>query len=240
MGLGPSLSIRQSQQLVMTPQLRQAIQLLAAHQSRARRLHCRGDGEESAAGSAVRGAGRAAGGRFHERRRRRDEAPDDPGADDLIAGQADDDRPLDVDWQSRSARDRQLLGRRDVGRRRGRLRFRPRPICRGLARRASDRPACMACPAPSATSRGLSPRRSTKPGYLTVPLEQIAELTGAPLTLVERALEAVQGLEPPGIGARIARRMPRAAGEGGRPLRPRDGAADRQSRPAVQGPHWPT
>ena len=28
MGLGPSLSIRQSQQLVLTPQLRQAIQLL--------------------------------------------------------------------------------------------------------------------------------------------------------------------------------------------------------------------
>ena len=27
-----------------------------------------------------------------------DEAPDDPGADDLILGQAEDDRPLDVDW----------------------------------------------------------------------------------------------------------------------------------------------
>ena len=31
MGLGPSLSIRQSQQLVLTPQLRQAIQLLQRH-----------------------------------------------------------------------------------------------------------------------------------------------------------------------------------------------------------------
>ena len=39
-------------------------------------------------------------------------------------------------------------------------------------------------------------------GYLTVPLDQIAELTGAPLQLVERALELVQGLEPPGVGAR--------------------------------------
>ena len=29
-----------------------------------------------------------------------DEAPDDPGADNLIMGQAEDDRPLDVDWQS--------------------------------------------------------------------------------------------------------------------------------------------
>src|SRR6202007_3220591 len=39
-------------------------------------------------------------------------------------------------------------------------------------------------------------------GYLTVPLEQIAELTGAPLAKVEAALELVQGLDPPGIGAR--------------------------------------
>jgi RNA polymerase sigma-54 factor len=39
-------------------------------------------------------------------------------------------------------------------------------------------------------------------GYLTVPLEQIAELTGAPLALVEQALALVQGLEPAGVGAR--------------------------------------
>jgi RNA polymerase sigma-54 factor len=37
---------------------------------------------------------------------------------------------------------------------------------------------------------------------LTVPLEQIAELTGAPLALVEQALALVQGLEPAGVGAR--------------------------------------
>ena len=29
-----------------------------------------------------------------------DDAPDDPGADDLILGHADDDRPLDRDWDS--------------------------------------------------------------------------------------------------------------------------------------------
>ena len=33
-------------------------------------------------------------------------------------------------------------------------------------------------------------------------LDHIAELTGAPPALVERALEAVQGLDPPGVGAR--------------------------------------
>jgi RNA polymerase sigma-54 factor len=35
-----------------------------------------------------------------------------------------------------------------------------------------------------------------------VPLDQIAELTGAPLRLIEQALALVQGLEPPGVAAR--------------------------------------
>ena len=39
-------------------------------------------------------------------------------------------------------------------------------------------------------------------GYLAVPLEHIADLTGAPLPLVEQALDVVQGLDPPGVGAR--------------------------------------
>ena len=39
-------------------------------------------------------------------------------------------------------------------------------------------------------------------GYLTVPLDQIADLTGAPMTFVEQALQVVQGLEPAGVGAR--------------------------------------
>jgi RNA polymerase sigma-54 factor len=39
-------------------------------------------------------------------------------------------------------------------------------------------------------------------GYLTVPPAQIADLTGAPLPLVEEALALVQGLEPAGVGAR--------------------------------------
>jgi RNA polymerase sigma-54 factor len=39
-------------------------------------------------------------------------------------------------------------------------------------------------------------------GYLTVPLDQIADLTGAPLALVGQALQLVQGLDPPGVGAR--------------------------------------
>jgi RNA polymerase sigma-54 factor len=39
-------------------------------------------------------------------------------------------------------------------------------------------------------------------GYMTVPLSDVTELTGAPQPVVEAGLAIVQGLEPPGIGAR--------------------------------------
>src|SRR3954464_14149016 len=98
MGLGPSLSIRQSQQLVLTPQLRQAIQLLqlsnleldgflAEELSKNPLLEARAEEpDEQPAGDFVSEESEGA------------EAPEDPGADQLIMGQADDDRPLDVDW----------------------------------------------------------------------------------------------------------------------------------------------
>src|SRR4051812_39783109 len=100
MGLGPSLSIRQSQQLVLTPQLTQAIKLLqlsnleldsfiAEELSKNPLLEARSEeGDEQPVGD------------FAADEEAVDEAPDDPGADDLIMGQAADDRPLDVDWQS--------------------------------------------------------------------------------------------------------------------------------------------
>src|SRR3954462_2141636 len=101
MGLGPSLSIRQTQQLVLTPQLRQAIQLLqlsnleldaflAEELSKNPLLEARSDeADEQPTGDFVA-----------EDESGSDEAPEDPGADNLIMGQADDDRPLDRDWES--------------------------------------------------------------------------------------------------------------------------------------------
>src|SRR5437868_5726492 len=99
MGLGPSLSIRQSQQLVLTPQMRQAIQLLqlsnleldaflAEELSKNPLLESAlEEGGDQAQSDSVEGSDS-------------EEAPEDPGADDLISGSADDDRPLDLDWQS--------------------------------------------------------------------------------------------------------------------------------------------
>src|SRR5436190_761913 len=99
MGLGPSLSIRQSQSLVLTPQLTQAIKLLqlsnleleayiAEELVKNPLLESPGGDDEGDAPAAA----------FDEDSAEGDEAPDDPGADDLILAQAADDRPLDIDW----------------------------------------------------------------------------------------------------------------------------------------------
>src|SRR5690349_14856460 len=100
MGLGPSLSIRQSQQLLLTPQLAQAIKLLqlsnleldsyiAEEIAKNPLLEARSEEpQEEATGDFVGDDVDS-----HE-------TPDDPGADELIMGHAEDDRPLDVDWQS--------------------------------------------------------------------------------------------------------------------------------------------
>src|SRR3954454_13425266 len=102
MGLGPSLSIRQSQQLVLTPQLTQAIKLLqlsnleldafiAEELSKNPLLEQRSN-EGEASEEVEQPAGD-----FMADEDGGDEAPDDPGADNLIMGQAEDDRPLDID-----------------------------------------------------------------------------------------------------------------------------------------------
>src|SRR4051812_13080461 len=97
MGLGPSLSIRQSQSLVLTPQLAQAIKLLQLSNLE---LDAYITEELSKNPLLETPAGEEAEPTGERAEADSDEAPDDPGADDLIMGQADDDRPLDVDWQS--------------------------------------------------------------------------------------------------------------------------------------------
>ena len=201
MGLGPSLSIRQSQQLVLTPQLRQAIQLLqlsnleldaflAEEMSKNPLLEARSEEpEEQPAGD------------FMSEDVDSHEAPDDPGADDLIAGQADDDRPLDVDWQSEaletdSFSDVVTSGGGEEGFDFDRVQY----AAASLAEHLTDQLHGLSG-AVGDLARIIA-ETLDETGYLTVPLGQIAELTGALLPLVERALEAVQGLDPPGVGAR--------------------------------------
>ena len=203
MGLGPSLSIRQSQQLVLTPQLRQAIQLLqlsnleldaflAEELSKNPLLEARSDegGDEQPAADDAGDDGDEV-----------DEAPDDPGADNLILGQADDDRPLDRDWQSEALETDSFSDVVTSGGSEEAFDFdRVQYSAGSLAQYLIDQ-----LHGASGTVGDLARIISEtleETGYLTVPLGQIAELTGAPLALVEQALALVQGLDPPGVAAR--------------------------------------
>ena len=202
MGLGPSLTIRQTQQLVLTPQLRQAIQLLQLSNlelegyleeelSKNPLLEARSEEEppEELAGS------------FANDEDGGDEGPEDPGADDLIMGSADDDRPLDRDLTSEaletdSFADVAVSGGGEEAFDFDRLQYAPASLAEhlidqlhGLSGATGDLARIIA-------------ETIDETGYLSVPLEQIAELTGAPLAHVEKALEVVQGLEPAGVAAR--------------------------------------
>src|SRR5689334_14144331 len=201
MGLGPSLSIRQSQQLVLTPQLRQAIQLLqlsnleldaflAEELSKNPLLEARSDEpDEQPAGDFVADDDGV------------DEAPDDPGADQIIMGQADDDRPLDRDWESEALETDSFADVAAPGGGEEAFDFdRVQYSAASLAEHLQDQ--LYGASGPVGDLARLITEALEETGYLTVPLEQVAELSCAPLSLVEQALELVQGLEPAGVGAR--------------------------------------
>jgi RNA polymerase sigma-54 factor len=201
MGLGPSLSIRQSQQLVLTPQLQQAIKLLqlsnleldafiAEELSKNPLLEARPEEpEEQPADDFVADENDG------------DEAPDDPGADDLITGQADDDRPLDMDWQAEALETDSFS---DVvtsaGGEEGFDFERVQYSAGSLAEHLVDQ--LHGLSGPVGDLARIIAETLEETGYLTVTVDQIGELSGAPEQLVEQALEAVQGLDPPGVAAR--------------------------------------
>ncbi len=207
MGLGPSLNIRQSQSLVLTPQLAQAIKLLqlsnleleaylAEELAKNPLLESRSDEEAPTEFGGEEESGDDA----------PEEAPDQPGADTLILGQAEDDRPLDRDWDSEALETDSVAdlatGGGDLG---------------GGGEEAFDFDRLEYSPASLSDHlldqlHGVGGKRGElarliagsveETGYLTVPLADIADGAGAALALAEEALAIVQGLEPPGIAAR--------------------------------------
>jgi RNA polymerase sigma-54 factor len=201
-GLGPSLSIRQTQQLVLTPQLAQAIKLLqlsnleletfiAEELTKNPLLESRSGDEgppeapEEAAGDELAG----------------DEAPEDPGADDLILGQADDDRPLDVDWTKEALETDSFSD--VVGSAPSDEAFdfdRVEYSAASLAEHLLDQ--LHGASGPEGELAHIIAEMLEETGYLTVPLADIGEMSGAPIPVVEGALVLVQGLDPPGVGAR--------------------------------------
>ncbi|HEX8842499.1 MAG TPA: RNA polymerase factor sigma-54 [Sphingomicrobium sp.] len=202
MGLGPSLSIRQTQQLVLTPQLQQAIKLLqlsnlelesfiAEELAKNPLLEAPSDDERGEQPASDFMADEDAG----------EEAPEDPGADNLIMGQAEDDRPLDMDWQSEALETDSFAD--VVGAPSGEEAFdfdRVQYSAASLAEHLVDQ--LHGASGPEGDLARIIAETLDETGYLTVPLEQIAELSGAPVPTVEKALQLVQGLDPPGVGAR--------------------------------------
>ncbi|HKX92679.1 MAG TPA: RNA polymerase factor sigma-54 [Sphingomicrobium sp.] len=201
MGLGPSLGIRQSQQLVLTPRLTQAIKLLqlsnleleayiAEELSKNPLLEARTDepGEQSTDDFTADEIG--------------EEAPDDPGADDLITGTAEDDRPLDVDWTAEALETDSYAdvvtggGAGDEAFDFDRLEY----SAGSLAEHLLDQ--LHGAPGQEGELARMLAETLDDTGYLTVPLADIASSAGADVALVERALRLVQDLDPPGVGAR--------------------------------------
>ena len=218
MALGPRLDLRQSQSLVMTPQLQQAIKLLAlsnleieAFIGEALDANPLLEIGEAAPPDALSPGGEVPG-----------DLPDDPRrthletspVDQLVGeGRGGEDRPLDIDA---SALDRD----RDTG------------DGNGSGDGAFDDFAPMASGAegPSIDERGggeetlaehlhaqigavaHDPRelflarwlidQLDEAGYLPVPLREVADDLGVPLAEAEAALAHVQALDPTGVGAR--------------------------------------
>ena len=208
MGLGPRIDIRQSQSLVLTPQLTQAIKLLqlsnleleafiAEEMSKNPLIEDIGGEEEGEAPVVApvmidaEGTG--------------DEPPPDPGADELIASlNASDDQPLDIDWRDQALETDSYAdvagsasaGSSDEGFDFDRLEAGEASLSEHLLAQlhglgGSD----------GALARAIAEMLEPT-GYLTVPLSDIAEEQKVTRAEAERALAVVQALDPPGIGAR--------------------------------------
>ncbi|WP_205479986.1 RNA polymerase factor sigma-54 [Sphingomonas arenae] len=196
MGLGPGLQLRQSQSLVMTQQLQQAIKLLALSNleveaviaeevARNPLLEMRsGEGGDSVV--------------VREDRETGDDAPDPQGADELASR---GEEALDTDWQASALETDSSYevaggsGGEDA------FDFDRLAACEsGL---------CEHLMAQLHGAGGVEGRVAEaivheleETGYLSTPLGDIAEALGVSRKEAEAGLRLVQSLDPPGIGAR--------------------------------------
>ena len=202
MALGPRLDLRQSQSLVMTPQLQQAIKLLALSN-----LEIEAFIGEALEANPLLEAGETRMESAATPDDVREDAPDDPTADQLIErGRGEADSPLDIDPDT-------LDRDRDTGD------WSAQPSGGGsdedlpdISERADDAPtlaehldaqvgAVSPDPATEFIARHLIGQLD-EAGYLTVPLSEVASDLGISLAETERALAVVQTLDPTGVGAR--------------------------------------
>ncbi len=205
MALGPRLDLRQSQSLVMTPQLQQAIKLLALSNLEieafigdaldANPLLEIGDGAPAPAAEALP----------DEADLRRTTLESSP-VDQLVSeGRADEDRPLDIDL---SALDRD----RDTGDWSADTRIQLGEAGPEIDERGAGEPTLAEHLHAQVGPATRDPRAAfiarhligllDDAGYLIAPLRDIAAELGVPLAEVEGALALVQTFDPTGVGAR--------------------------------------
>ncbi|MBB4858067.1 RNA polymerase sigma-54 factor [Novosphingobium chloroacetimidivorans] len=210
MGLGPRLDLRQSQSLVMTPQLQQAIKLLALSN-----LEIETFIGDALAANPLLDVGAAAAdpaiGEALDVPDTRSTSLESSRVDQLIGeGRASDDRPLDLDpvataperdtgdgldasWSSELR-----LGSGEDG---------PGIDERGAlgATLVEHLEAQIGLVAPDARTAAIARYLIgllDDAGYLPVPLREVCEDLGVPLVEGEEALAVVQALDPTGVGAR--------------------------------------
>ena len=196
MALGPRLDLRQTQSLVMTPQLQQAIKLLALSN-----LEIETFVAEALESNPLLDIGEV-------RREAGEDAPPEPGEHDS-APDFDGEAALDVaahaldpeaspgdmgDW---GRNDGQALSSDDLPDLENRSSGGPT-----LAEHLSDQIGAAAHDAREALIAQRIVGELDEAGYLPSELRFIAEELGAPLAEVERALALVQSLDPTGVGAR--------------------------------------
>ena len=198
MALGPRLDLRQSQSLVMTPQLQQAIKLLALSN-----LEIEAFIGEALEANPLLEAGEVS-------RETGDEpvsAADEPGADVGLDGVGSDDPALDIDPEALD-RDRDT-GDGEWG---AAVASGGGDDLPGIDERGTAPPsladhleAQVGAVAGDAREEAIARHLIgllDEAGYLTAPLREVAAELDIPLAEAERALKVVQSLDPTGVGAR--------------------------------------
>lgn len=218
MALGPRLDLRQSQSLVMTPQLQQAIRLLALSNLEIEAFIA-GELEknpllEAAAPTDVPGIDQPAGG--VDRPEEAHDLSGEAGADSLIAqGHADTDSPLDVDYGAETFIDDSPADRSAPERGLGSMGSETAP---GFAEEAPDFDSFASPDAGlhehllGQAGARLSGRdlviatqligQIDEAGYLEANLLDVAYQLGVPLHDVEQVLAVIHSFDPTGVGAR--------------------------------------
>ena len=204
MALGPRLDIRQTQALVLTPQLQQAIRLLQLSNLELEAVIA----EEMAKNPLLEAAsGDDEGGPAPETEAEIPvdslEEPVAPGADELmVSSDGTSDQPLDFDWNSEALETDSFAdvavgssGDED-GPDFERMEYAADSLSEhllnqlhGVGGRAGE------------LARAIAEMLEDT-GYLSVPVRDIAEATEEPVSVVENALALVQDLDPAGVGAR--------------------------------------